>query len=129
MNTADIADFEIGTIAVMAGGPDLPSPVEREHGTVTGKIIIAGEPASQIMVEVCQFHFTGMVFFYTSPCSSKHLYFEGTTDESGEFRFEDLPSGHYSLYYLWKDEQWGGGKNFLILPGEELMLPDITIEE
>jgi hypothetical protein len=129
MNTADIADFEIGTIAVMAGGPDLPSPIEKETGSVAGKIIIAGEPASQIMVEVCAYHFTGMVFYYTSPCGGKHFHFEGTTDENGVFRFEDLPPGYYSRYYLRQDEDWAGGKNFTIMPGEELVLPDIMIEE
>jgi hypothetical protein len=129
MNTADLADYVIGTIAVAAGGPDLPAPVEKENGTVTGNIIIAGEPAGQITVEVCQFHYSGYVFFTSSPCGGKHFHFEGTTDEFGEYRFEDLPPGHYSLYYLWKDEQWGGGKNFLISPGEELVLPDISIEE
>jgi hypothetical protein len=129
MNTADLADFVIGTIAVAAGGPDLPPPIEREKGTVTGKIIIAGEPASQMKVEVCAFHFVSMIFFYTSPCGGRHFHFEGTTDQNGVFRFEDLPPGHYSLFYLRQEEQWGGGKNFLIMPGEELVLPDITIEE
>jgi len=133
MYTADLADFEIGTIAVMVGGPDLPSPVEREKGTVTGKIIISGQPAQQIKMEICQFHMGYMMFFTTSPCGGKHFQFEGTTDgttdENGAFRLENLPPGRYSLFYLPQEEHWRGGKPFLLMPGEELVLPDITTEE
>jgi hypothetical protein len=129
MNTADLADYEIGTIAVAAGGPDLPAPDEREKGSVTGKIIIAGEPAKLINLEVCQFHMTSYYFYRTSPCGGKHFYFEGSTDENGAFHLEDLPPGHYSLFYQPESDDWNYGKYFLMQPGEELVLPDISIEE
>jgi hypothetical protein len=129
MNTADLADFEIGTIAVAVGGPDLPPPVEKENGSITGKIIIAGEPAKQINLEVCQFHMTYYYFYRTSPCGGKHFHFEGSTDENGAFRLEGLPPGHYSLFYEPQSDDWNYGKYFLMQPGEELVLPDITIEE
>ena len=129
MYNADLANFDIGKIVVLSGGPDLPPAIDKPLGSLSGKILMAGEPAENIAVEVCQYHMGLMIFFYNSPCSGKHLVFTTSTDETGSYHLEGLPPGYYSLFYEPKADDWKYIQKLLVIPGDVVSVEDITIKE
>lgn len=129
MYNADLANFEIGKIVVLKGGPDLPEPIDKPNGSITGRITTAEQAAENISIEVCQYHMGYMIFFVNSPCSGKHLVYKTTTDDIGNFTLEEIPPGYYSLFLESKPDDWNYSQKILVIPGEEIILEDITIDE
>ena len=53
MHNSGLAGNDIFSVAVLAGGPDLPELENQATGSLAGRISLAGEPLSAGAVEIC----------------------------------------------------------------------------
>jgi hypothetical protein len=125
MHTADLESYVIRSLAVSGTGPDLPPPLEKERGSIVGKIQKDGQPVSGAIVQVCQMHMSTIYTYTDTPCTDIPLFAYATTGEDGGYRLEDLPPGWYSLFYMYPDGSWEYGDGFLVKPAETLQVEDI----
>ena len=88
------APGRIDEIAVAGGGPVLPTPGEARTGTVTGKIRKAGQPLAGAKMEICA---SPATMFQETPCTDAPFRATTTTDETGGFKFENVPIFTYGF--------------------------------
>jgi hypothetical protein len=136
MHTADLTGNQIQQIQVVGEGPSLPDLVEKQPGSLSGRILKDGEPVSRAAVEVCV---GGLGQFYSgnTPCE-RHAYKSSTmTNAEGEFTFQDLYAGYYSLAFKVPGGDWTrltgflsflGSQAYLVEPGENTVVKDINVE-
>ncbi len=137
MHTSDIAANSISSFAIQAGGPSLPAPIEKELGSISGRIFLNGQTAPDAIVQVCV-KSLGMYFTGGSPCDNQPYLKAGKTDEEGRFTLT-VPSGHYYLAFRTKDaEKWTrltsgiagiASMRIDVLPGKDNRLNDIYLTE
>jgi sugar lactone lactonase YvrE len=97
MHNADLVDNYIRTIAVAGAGPELPQPVEKEPGTLTGQLTLRdGTPIADAAVEVCVTRINES-FSGSTPCADQSYFRQTTTDAAGNFTVDNLPPGYYRL--------------------------------
>lgn len=105
MHTSDIAANNISSFAIQAGGPSLPAPIEKELGSISGRIFLNGQTAPDAIVQICV-KSLGLYFTGGSPCDNQPFLKAGKTDEEGRFTLT-VPTGHYYLAFRTKDaEKW-----------------------
>ena len=137
IHTSDIASNEAISLAIQAGGPSLPPLIEKEPGSISGRIFLNGQPLAEANVEVCV-KSLGMFYTGNTPCGNQPYIVKGKTDEEGRFTLTVFP-GHYYLTFKGKDaEKWTrltSGITGLIsmridvLPGKDKRINDIYMTE
>ncbi len=136
MDNSDLPVNDIRGVAVIADGPTLPAPVEKETGSLTGQVKNNdGSPVANADVEICV-QILGTRFFGATPCSDQPFYLTSKTDSEGKFIFENVPTGYYTLVMKVGDSwaQLTGNigsisEQVLVKPGETTDVGDITIKE
>jgi RNA polymerase subunit RPABC4/transcription elongation factor Spt4 len=133
MHDSDIASNDANSLAIQAGGPSLPTLIEKESGSISGRIFLNGQPLVEANVEVC-IKSLGMFYTGNTPCGNQPYIVRGKTDEEGRFTLTVFP-GHYYLVFKGKDaEKWTrltSGITGLtsmridVLPGKDSRLNDI----
>ncbi|MEM7801533.1 MAG: hypothetical protein AAF633_20225 [Chloroflexota bacterium] len=135
MENSGLDDNRIDHIAVTGPGPVLPERITKEPGSMTGNIVLDdGSPLAAAAVEVCVEPFYGN-FYGETPCSDQPLFFQTTTDQAGNFAFENLPSGQYVMVFFVEDgwaqlsNEFGFGSGRVpVYPTEDTYVGEITIE-
>jgi hypothetical protein len=137
MHTSDIASNNVTSIAVQVGGPSLPELIEKEPGSINGRIFFNGEPLQNVSVEVCV-KGIGMFYTGTTPCSEQPFSVRGKTNEQGSFSLV-VPPGHYYLAFKQLDaDQWTRlttgiagmvSMRIDVQPGSDTWIDDIYLTE
>jgi hypothetical protein len=137
MHTSDLAANNVNRIAVQAGGPSLPALIEKESGSISGRIFLNGQPLQDVDVEVCV-KSLGMFYTGNTPCGNQPYIVRGNTDEEGRFSLTVVP-GHYYLNFKPKGaEKWtrltSGITGMIsmridVLPGQDNRLNDLYMTE
>jgi hypothetical protein len=135
MHTADLAGDRIDHILVLDGGPNLPGLVEKESGSLSGRILKDGHPAASTSVEICV-EGIGRMYFGDTPCEKQAFMRSTVTNAEGEFVFEDILPGRYNLAFKTADGDWTrltdafgvSARWFLVEPGENTVIEDIKIK-
>lgn len=96
MDTANLIDHDLHTIAVVNGGPTLPEPLSKKPGAITGNITEDDAPLANATVELC-IETLGFSFSGETPCSDQQRFFTTTTNADGTFTFEEIPVGLYAI--------------------------------
>jgi hypothetical protein len=136
MHTSDLRDDQVEQVFVMGDGPPLPELAQEEPGGLKGRITLNGQPLVKARVEVCMVDL-GMFFSGATPCTGKPGLQKTTTDENGEFRFEELPEGYYSVTFRTPDGKWKvysgalaiGAKPVLVSSGGLRVLDELDIKQ
>jgi hypothetical protein len=133
MHSADLTDNRILQIQVTGEGPTLPALIEKQPGSLSGRILIDGEPVSGVSVEVCV---EGLGQFYSgsTPCEKQAYKSSTKTNEEGEFTFQDLLAGRYSLAFKEPGGDWTrlttylgfSSRRYLVESGENTIVEDIN---
>ncbi len=134
MSDSEIRDNEVYSIGVAARGPTLPELVEKDPGTLTGRVVESGDPKASLKVEACV-EFVGMMFSGDTPCADQAFHKLTTTNDDGVFAFTKLPVGRYAITVRGPDGKWLrltdqfriGDKEVLVQPGETTDLGDLDI--
>ena len=136
MFDSGLADDEIYALAVGGDGPALPVHTQKATGSLSGRIVRAGQPVHGSKVEACS-EFIGMMFSGATPCADNPLSRIVTTDDDGRFVFTDLPVGRYGITFQSPEGKWMrlsgsfgiGDKKLLVSEGQETHLGDIDISQ
>jgi len=136
MENSDLADNEIKFVVVVKDGPTLPALVEKESGSMTGKLEdAANQPLAGMRVEICV-ESLGSEFSGETPCSDQPFFLSTETDANGVFTFENVPSGYYVLVAETGDSwaqlttEFGfGSERTPIEPGQAYDIGTLTLEE
>ena len=136
MHNSDLTDNEIYEVAVGGQGPTLPEWIEKDTGSLTGKIVSGEEGVSNTRVEVCT-EYIGMIISGPTPCSDNPLRQETTTGPDGAFLFAELPVGRYSIALQTSEGQWMyltegfgiGNQDVLVESGKETNIHYIDISK
>lgn len=132
MDTADMIDHDIYTVAVVGAGPALPEELSKAPGSLTGLITIDDEPFVDTTVEIC-IQTLGFSYYGDTPCSDQQLFYSTTTDESGTFLFEDVPVGLYVITvdtgdgWAQLETDYGTGERVFIGEGETTDVGELYI--
>lgn len=134
MDNTDIDDNGLRTVAVVGEGPASLPAREKAPGALQGQVVNRlGFTFDGLTVQAC-----GERIYNNSsdrdPCAN-HAYVRVTrTTDEGEFRFEDLPPGYYTIVVQYKDE-WlrlknsnTASKQFLVTEGEEHHIGEFTLK-
>jgi hypothetical protein len=89
----EIVTSNMTGIAVIGNGPPLPAAGPARTGGVTGKILLEGTAVANSKIEMC----ATPAFGASQPCFDSKVKFAGTTDDKGEFTFNDVPIGQYNV--------------------------------
>lgn len=92
--TVEELSGKVEAVAVTKGGPALPKIGPQKKGSVTGKVLKDGSPLAGVQVQACE---SPATMFRKSPCESKPVKFSGKTDDSGVFKFDNVPVGTYGF--------------------------------
>jgi hypothetical protein len=134
MSNSGLQDDEIDRIVVTGAGPNLPPPLEKPYGAISGRILQAnGAPLANAVVEVCTQELE-TYYLGETPCSAQPFIGRAQTGANGKFLLENLPAGYYYLT-MDQDGNWVelrvtygiGGKSVLVRPGETNDLGDIQL--
>ncbi|MBK8783050.1 MAG: hypothetical protein IPO22_14870 [Anaerolineales bacterium] len=90
MDNADLLDNRITFVAVERDGPTLPSPVEKQKGSLTGTLPIPGK-----RVELCSEAIDNPSG--NTPCAGQAFSMSTQSNNQGVFIFENIPPGYYYL--------------------------------
>jgi hypothetical protein len=129
MSNSDLLDNGVQSLLVTGEGPALPEVQDKGTGTVIGVIENGRDALPDARVELCS-ESVGVMFSGDTPCAEQKGSFLTTTDENGEFTFEDVPVGRYEVVIETPDG-WisfiGINTKFEVAAGETLDLEDIDI--
>lgn len=136
MHTSGLEDNNVDQIVVWGAGPELPALEEKPAGSLEGRLTVNGQPVKDLRVEVCMASM-GTMFAGSTPCAGEPFQFISLTDAEGRFRFDDLPTGYYSVTFRTPGGNWKilssaitiGGKMVLVEPGKTHTLETLDIEE
>jgi ligand-binding sensor domain-containing protein len=129
-STSNISDGFIYAIAVK-GTPTLPAPGEEKTTTITGRVIEDSKPLANTEVELCSE--TPGFFKYReqveSPCGNQFFHTIVKTDDKGIFRFENAPTGAYTLAVKDKEGHWASfiGLDVIALEPNSEVVKDIEL--
>lgn len=128
MDNSDLLDNKVAFVVVERDGPTLAPPVDKEKGSLTGKL-----PLRYKRVELCIDYVAGK-FSGETPCSGQLFFLSTRTDEQGFFSFENVPAGYYSIvaetnngwakYFEESGSEW-----VLIRPGEQYDLGELELTQ
>lgn len=125
MHTADLFDNEADKVFVIGDGPPLPQLIEKEPGSVSGRLINPDEtPYANIQVELC---LRGVIiaFYGETPCAGQSFHALATVNPDGGFSFRDIPVGKYTLMIQLDEDTWKNWEKFEVFPGRETQLGEI----
>ena len=80
-------------IVVVGNGPALPAAGPVQTGGVTGKVLVEGTAVANSKIEMCASPSWGG----SQPCFDSKVKFASTTNDKGEFTFENVPVGNYTV--------------------------------
>jgi len=104
MHTSDLTVNNLTALSVGAGGPELSALAFEPSGTVSGRILWAGQPLQNAEVELCAI--PPHIFFRGgSPCAIQPYSPGTTTDAEGRFSVTARP-GHYFLTFTDQEGDW-----------------------
>ncbi|HLT35837.1 MAG TPA: carboxypeptidase-like regulatory domain-containing protein, partial [Enhygromyxa sp.] len=83
----------INDIVVVGNGPALPAAGPVRTAGVTGKVLLEGSAVANSKIEMCASPSWGG----SQPCYESKVKFAGTTNDKGEFTFENVPIGAYTM--------------------------------
>lgn len=83
----------VSEIVVIGNGPALPAAGPVRTGNVTGKVLVEGSAIANSKIEMCASPSWGG----SQPCYDSKVKFAGTTNDKGEFTFENVPIGNYTV--------------------------------
>ncbi len=83
----------VNDIIVVGDGPSLPAPGPAKTGSVTGKVLLEGTPVANAKLEMC----ASPSYGGSQPCFDSKVKFAGTTNDKGEFTFDNVPLGSYNV--------------------------------
>jgi sugar lactone lactonase YvrE len=98
MGNSDLLDNNVQQLTILGEGPALPELVEKAPGSVTGVLVNGRDPAPNLQVELCTASVGGM-FYGATPCEGQSGQMLTTTNEEGEFTFENVPIGRYDMTF------------------------------
>lgn len=78
------------------GAPALPAFVQKTPGSVTGVIVVGRDGVPNARVELCT-ELMGGTFYGDTPCADHAGALLTTTNDAGEFTFENVPVGRYQI--------------------------------
>lgn len=129
MSNSDLADNNVQFISTLGTVTELPAAQDKEPGSVVGVIEMGREPVADAQVELCT-ESLGGVFYGLTPCEDQPGHLITTTDENGEFVFENVPVGRYDIS-IGGPDGWiyfvGVDTKVIVEAGEETDLADIDI--
>jgi Tol biopolymer transport system component len=108
MNNSDLYANAIDSLIVFGDGPALPSPVEKETGSIRGRLSGADLQSYQdLSVEICAAD-VGRQGYITRSCAGSDQAYHATTsvDADGNFVFDDVPPGRYYIKGKTPQNDW-----------------------
>ncbi|PKO14467.1 MAG: hypothetical protein CVU39_14530 [Chloroflexi bacterium HGW-Chloroflexi-10] len=108
MHNSDLYANAIDSLLVFGDGPVLPSPVEKENGSIRGRLSGADLQSYQdLTVEICA-AVVGSQGYMTRSCASSDQAYQATTsvDADGNFVFNDVPPGRYYIKGKMPQNDW-----------------------
>lgn len=96
MSNSDLLDNNVQHITVIGDGPALPEFQEKANGSIIGVLEDGRDAAPNLQVELCT-ESLGGVFYGNTPCEGQPGSMLTTTNENGEFSFDDVPVGRYDI--------------------------------
>jgi ligand-binding sensor domain-containing protein len=129
MSNSSLLDNAVHALHVMGDGPTLPALEEKGTGSVIGVIENGRDPLAGAQVELCA-ESVGVMFSGNTPCDGQRGSFLTTTDDKGEFTFDEVPVGRYELV-IEAPDGWisfiGIDTKFEVVEGETTDLEDIDV--
>lgn len=92
MDNSDLMDTRVTFVVVERDGPTLAPLVDKEKGSLTGTLPVAG-----MRVEICA-EPVNETFFGETPCDGQTFYFSTRSNNEGAFLFENIPAGYYYMF-------------------------------
>jgi hypothetical protein len=132
LSTSGLNDSDFVAIAVR-GAPELPpANLETATASVSGRIVQAGKPLAEAVVELCSEAVGNNERSASdSPCGGQYFSAQATTDSEGNYRFENVPIGTYTLAVQGADKRWYvpffSRKSIIALVGGENVTEDIDL--
>ena len=119
----------VGHIAVVGLGPELPEPPKVATASLAGTIVVEGKPVAKLSVEACP---TVRIDPEGSPCTHAKRRYHATSDAKGEFVFEDVAIGDYSVVVeLDGNWRWNSPPSFAaqVQPGQRHQLGPLVFDK
>ena len=98
MGNSDILDNNVQQLTVTGEGPALPETTDKQTGSIIGVLVNGRDPAPDLQVELCTAS-VGGVFYGSTPCEGQSGQMLVTTNDKGEFTFENVPIGRYDMTF------------------------------
>jgi sugar lactone lactonase YvrE len=98
MGNSDILDNNVQQLTVTGEGPALPETADKQGGSIIGVLVNGRDPAPNLQVELCT-QSVGGVFYGDTPCAGQSGQMLVTTNDKGEFTFENVPVGRYDMTF------------------------------
>ncbi len=134
MDSSDLMNNSVDSIAIVGGGPALPSHVDKANGGLVGTVTENDAPVAESRVELCVEAIYSR-FDGDTPCDGQPLSFQTVTDADGAFVFEDIPVGNYLIVVETSDSwakmttDFGFGSEFTpVAEGETTDVGELRIE-
>lgn len=98
MGNSDLLDNNVQQLTIVGEGPALPEAAEKATGSIIGVLVNGRDPAPNLQVELCTAS-VGGVFYGNTPCEGQSGQMLVTTNDKGEFTFENVPVGRYDMTF------------------------------
>jgi ligand-binding sensor domain-containing protein len=129
--TTNMSDGFIWAIGVPFT-PALPAPDEQTRTTITGRATEKNQPLPNTDVELCSeepgfFKYREQV---ETPCGNQFFHTIVQTDAQGMFRFENVPTGVYTIALKDKDGRWASfiGLDVVALEPNKEIVKDVQLD-